>query len=234
MDAGVNENKVKILVIDDDHISREMLGNALKHYQYAVDLAENVQVAMKWILEHNYSVIITDKNMPDTQGGDQGGMEILRYAKMHLPATEVILLTAFGSIESAIEAMKHGAFDYVTKPLDHKELNNKIERILDYQSFINPKNTISIYRTLHNAILTLMQEQGKFNEQDLHQALKEIDKTIDHFFRAQKEWERVLLIQKEALGRIAAYAEQLKENQGENGPFKDLLEKIYSEANKRI
>lgn len=106
--------------------------------------------------------------------------------------------------------------DYITKPLDLKELKNKIERILDYRSFINPQNIILIYRTLHNAILTFMQDQGRPAAEDPHQALKETDKTIDHFFRAQKEWERVLLIQKEALGKVAVYAEQLKEVAGEN------------------
>lgn len=222
------------MVVDDDRISREMVGNALTKYQYDVDMTENVQTAMERILECNYAVIITDKNMPDTQGGDQGGMEILKYAKMHLPATEVIIITAFGSIESAIESMKNGAFDYIAKPLDPKELKEKIERILDYRSFINPKNTISIYRTLHNAVLTLIQNQGKPTVEDPHQALKEIDKTIDHFFRAQKEWERVLLIQKEALGNIAAYAEQLKGTVGENSSQQNLLEKICNEASKRI
>jgi len=230
----VTENKNKIMVVDDDRISREMVGNALTKYQYDVDMTENVQTAMERILECNYAVIITDKNMPDTQGGDQGGMEILKYAKMHLPATEVIIITAFGSIESAIESMKNGAFDYIAKPLDPKELKEKIERILDYRSFINPKNTISIYRTLHNAVLTLIQNQGKPTVEDPHQALKEIDKTIDHFFRAQKEWERVLLIQKEALGNIAAYAEQLKGTVGENSSQQNLLEKICNEASKRI
>ncbi|RPI78530.1 MAG: response regulator [Desulfobacteraceae bacterium] len=230
----MTENKNKIMVVDDDRISREMVGNALTKYQYDVDMTENVQTAMERILECNYAVIITDKNMPDTQGGDQGGMEILKYAKMHLPATEVIIITAFGSIESAIESMKNGAFDYIAKPLDPKELKEKIERILDYRSFINPKNTISIYRTLHNAVLTLIQNQGKPTVEDPHQALKEIDKTIDHFFRAQKEWERVLLIQKEALGNIAAYAEQLKGTVGENSSQQNLLEKICNEASKRI
>lgn len=228
------ESKVKVLVIDDDHVSSEMVSNALKKYKYDVDTADDVQKAIKLTQEQNYAVIITDKNMPDTQGGDKGGMEILKYIKMHLPSAEVIMLTAYGSIESAIEAMKHGAFDYVAKPLDHKELKDKIERILDYQSFINPKNAISIYRTLHNAILTLMQGQGKLTDEDLHQVLKEIDKNIDHFFRAQKEWERVLLIQKEALGRIAAYAEELKEGFEENGPQQTLIDKICLEANRRI
>jgi hypothetical protein len=79
-----------------------------------------------------------------------------------------------------------------------------------------------------------MQNQGRPAAKDPHQALKEIDKTIDHFFRAQKEWERVLLIQKEALGKIAAYAEQLKEGGGENSLQQNLLEKIIFEANKRI
>jgi len=234
MGIAVTESKIKILVIDDDRISRAMVGNALTTYQYDVDLAETVQNALERILKFNYTIILTDKNMPDSQGGDQGGMEILKYAKMHLPATEVIILTAFGSIESAIESLKYGAFDYIAKPLDPKELKEKIERILEYRSFINPKNTISIYRTLHNAILTLMQDQGRPAAEDPHQALKEIDKTIDHFFRAQKEWERVLLIQKEALGKIAVYAEQLKEGGGENSLLRNLLEKIIYEANKRI
>ncbi|MBW1722847.1 MAG: response regulator [Deltaproteobacteria bacterium] len=228
------EMEWKILVVDDDPISREMVAMSLKKMGYSVDLAEGVEEAIEQTKKEEYAVIITDKNMPDGKGEEEGGMELLKYAKTRLPSTAVIMMTAYASVESAIEAMKLGAFDYLTKPLDNAELREKIDRIRMYKGFLNPEITFRIYKTLHNEILSILEKRGGLSDEQLRKSLKKIDRNIDHFFKAQQEWERIFLLQRNALGEIAILAEQLLERMDESDPRMELIEKICESAAQRI
>lgn len=225
---------VKILVVDDDEDSRNLIANVLHEFGYDVNSAGDLNNAIKLLKDIKYEIVITDKNMPGNNDNTEGGMDLLRFIKNESPETEVIMVTGYATIETAIEAMKLGAFDYIHKPFSVKELKSKIKRLLEYKSFINPNNTINIYRTIHNEILNLIEIRESINDDELHPILTSLDKKIDHFFNAQKKWERVIIEQRQALGIIASYTEQLKESIPPTNPSYGLLEKIGKEANKRL
>lgn len=226
--------QVKILVVDDDEDSRNLICNILNEFGYKVDKSADVKSAIKLIKESKYDIVITDKNMPGLHDNTEGGMDLLRYLKKDASETEVILVTGYATIETAIEAMKLGAFDYIHKPFSVKDLHSKIKRILEYRSFINPDNTINIYKSIHNEILNLIEKRESLNDEELHPLLKSIDTKIDYFFQAQKKWERAIIEQREALGNIAGYIEQIKEMIEHANPIMPLIEKISKEANKRL
>ncbi len=226
--------EVRILVVDDDKDSRNLIANILIEFGYIVEKSADVKSAINLINEKKYDIVITDKNMPGLYDNTEGGMDLLRYLKKDASETEVILVTGYATIETAIEAMKLGAFDYIHKPFSVKDLQNKIKRILEYRSFINPDNTINIYKSIHNEILKLIENRDSLDDNELHPLLKTIDQKIDYFFQAQKKWERVIIEQRDALGNIAGYAEQIKEMIDAANPIMPLIEKISKETNKRL
>lgn len=226
---------VKILVVDDEADVRNIIAAALEKFGYGSDIADSVKIATELMESIEYDIIITDKNMPDDiDGSQEGGMNILRYATKHLPAAEVLIMTGYATIETAIEAMKLGAFDYIQKPFSIEEIREKIERILEYKSFINPENTIPIYKTLHNDILNLLENKHNLTDDERYKLLQSLNTKIDYFFRAQKEWEKIILVQREALAKIGAYVEELKEYIGQTAPSYSLIEKICEESNRRL
>jgi len=116
---------LSILVVDDESDVREVLVELLKEHGYSVTGSETVAEALRKISEDVYDLIITDLKM-----GDRSGMEILRAAKDTTPTVEVIMITGYGTVESAVEAMRLGAFDYIMKPWNMDELLVRVERAL--------------------------------------------------------------------------------------------------------
>lgn len=114
-----------ILVVDDDADMREMILDMLKDRGYNVTIAGSGLDALRMLGEEDYAVVLTDLRMKGMQG-----MELLTEIKRNYPAINVILMTAFGSVETAVEAMKHGASDYLTKPVKKDELVRVIERVV--------------------------------------------------------------------------------------------------------
>jgi DNA-binding NtrC family response regulator len=226
--------EVRILIVDDDEDSRNLIVNILQEFGYKVEKCADVKSAIKMINDNKYDIVITDKNMPGLHDNTEGGMDLLRFLKKDASETEVILVTGYATIETAIEAMKLGAFDYIHKPFSVKDLHNKIKRILEYRSFINPDNTINIYKSIHNEVLNLIENRDSLNDEALHPLLKSIDQKIDYFFHAQKKWERAIIEQREALGKIAAYIEQIKEIVEPTSTIISLIDKISKETNKRL
>jgi len=145
-----------------------------------------------------------------------------------------IMTLWYATVETAVEAMKLGAFDYLTKPFAISDLKEKIDRIMEYRNFINSENTLQIYKTLHKELLSLLQNQDNLPDDKLHDLLKAAGKRIDHLFGAQKEWERIIHIQSEGLQNISEYAEKLKELIPQTNPAYPLVEKICEESKKRI
>src|SRR3972149_4648331 len=106
-----------ILLVDDDEIACQLLAEVLTEEGYKVDTVRSGQEAVEKTETTFYDLVITDLMMPEIDG-----LEILRACKQISPDTLVIMITAFGSLESAIEAMKSGAFDYVSKPFSEDEI----------------------------------------------------------------------------------------------------------------
>ena len=116
----------KILVIDDEASMREMLGIMLRREGYAVEVAESRATAAAVLARGVFDAVITDVKLPD---GD--GIELLRHLKAASPETVVLVMTAYGSTEAAVAAMKLGAEDYLIKPFDVDELKIVVRNALD-------------------------------------------------------------------------------------------------------
>lgn len=226
--------EVRILIADDEKSILELLAQFMEKFGYHVDLAENVTIALSLMGKHKYDIILTDKNMPDAEGNKEGGMTILKYASEHMPSTETIMITGYATIETAVEAMKLGAFDYIMKPIPLNELKEKIDRILDYKRFINSENTLQIYKTLHNQLLNLLENRKDLSDDQLQPMLRTLGSKIDHVFGMQKEYETIIQTQTEALEKIEGYIETLRGAVPRESPYYEVVEKICEESKKRI
>jgi two-component system response regulator PilR (NtrC family) len=118
--------KSKILVVDDEKSMREFLEIMLRRDGFEVDTAENGAAAIERIEKRFFDAVICDVRMPDIDG-----LGVLRKAKETWPDTAVIMITAYASTESAVEAMKQGALDYITKPFKVEEIRIVIKRALE-------------------------------------------------------------------------------------------------------
>ena len=99
----------RILVVDDERSMREVLFSMLKNEGYDVAVAEGGEAAIEAVRRETFDAIITDVRMPKVDG-----LQVLKATKELSPSTVVIIITAFGSSETAVEAMKLGAYDYIT------------------------------------------------------------------------------------------------------------------------
>lgn len=113
----------KILVVEDDKSQREIIGTILEMSRYKVDLAENGLQAWDKIQNQNYKLVLTDINMPELDG-----MSLLKRIRENYPSLAVVVITAYGSISSAVDAMKEGAIDYLEKPFTKDKLILSIQK----------------------------------------------------------------------------------------------------------
>ena len=118
----------QILVVDDDPIECKSLSEFLRLEGYTVDSAEGGAEAIDKLRNKPFQVVLTDVNMPDVTGFD-----VLKHAAENCPDLSVVLITGYGQIEAAVEAIKLGAFDYITKPLIDDGVKLSIERALGQQ-----------------------------------------------------------------------------------------------------
>jgi two-component system response regulator PilR (NtrC family) len=118
--------KNKILVVDDEKSMREFLEIMLRRDGYDVESAESGAIALEKIEKRFFDAIICDVKMPEVDG-----LDVLRKAKETWPDTAVIMITAYASTETAVEAMKQGALDYITKPFKVEEIRIVIRRALE-------------------------------------------------------------------------------------------------------
>ena len=131
--------KKSILVIDDDEIILDSLCEFLSLEGFAATPARSLHEALGELQNDSYSLVITDINLPD---GD--GFELLAAVKQNHPQTVVILITAYGTIESAVKAIKQGAYDYLTKPIIDDELRLAVERALQQQTLMSENEALRL------------------------------------------------------------------------------------------
>lgn len=123
--AGAKKKKgkdINILVVDDEVGPREALRMILKD-RYKVHMAEGGKEALAKIAEMDMDIVLMDISMPDING-----IELLRSIKKTVPDTEVVLITGYPSMDSAIEAMKYGAYDYIVKPFNKEKIDEVIQK----------------------------------------------------------------------------------------------------------
>ncbi|MFT4570026.1 MAG: DNA-binding NtrC family response regulator [Hyphomicrobiaceae bacterium] len=115
-----------ILVVDDETASRESLSDVLTEEGFLVKTARDAMTAMALLDEYEFDLVITDLRMPEISG-----VELLREVRIRSPQTLVILMTAHASVETAVDALREGAHDYMIKPLVYDEVLTKIRHLLD-------------------------------------------------------------------------------------------------------
>lgn len=141
---------LNICIIEDEEILRETLKDDLTDAGYSVTAFEHPIKALEYITKNNVEVVISDIRLPH-----MSGMELLPKIKSVKPQTFVIMMTAYGTIDSAVEAMKKGAYDYLTKPFKKEELLITLERVKElfalqkrnrnYQSHFSSKYSLENY-----------------------------------------------------------------------------------------
>jgi two-component system, NtrC family, response regulator AtoC len=121
----------KILIADDEPLIRNFLKDTFKSKSYDITTAENGSIAIQHLKNDAYDFIITDMRMPINSG-----LDVLNYAKKHHPNSIVIIMTAFGSVEDAVEAMNKGAFNYIIKPFSPNTIETIIEKADEHLGII--------------------------------------------------------------------------------------------------
>lgn len=117
----------RILIVEDEEKMRRVLEIMLSQDGYRIDTAENGLKALPLCEKNRYGLVITDLKMPELDG-----ISLMRKLRKIIPDVPVIVITAFGSIETAVEAMKEGAFDYITKPFDREEIRILVSKALSH------------------------------------------------------------------------------------------------------
>src|SRR5512139_1362899 len=120
-----------LLVVDDDPVTIDLLKEVFTKEGYEVSTALSGEQAVALGLDNLFDMVITDVRM-----GEKDGMEVLRFFKKNAPETTVIMITAFGTIETAIEAIREGAFDYISKPFKLDEIKFTVQRALEQRRLL--------------------------------------------------------------------------------------------------
>ena len=127
----VENPRIKILVVDDEPALCAGIQEGLRREGYLVDAARDAATALKMATETLYNLIVSDVKMPGASG-----LELLAQIREHSRDTLFILMTAFSTVENAVEAMRLGAYDYLPKPIDLKRLRLQVQKALEYQAVI--------------------------------------------------------------------------------------------------
>lgn len=142
---------MNLVVIDDEKTKRITMTDALRNAGYSVESFASSILALQYIEENQVDMVITDIRMPDIDG-----FEVLEKVKKMKNNAAVIMITAFGTIESAVEAMKKGAFDYITKPFSSEELLLIVQRYRQLKSLLDEnvslKKRLEERYSFHNLI----------------------------------------------------------------------------------
>ncbi len=119
-------HKETILVVDDDPVILKSAERILKPYGYEVEIYTSPHDAVKRCSEKNFDLVLSDLRMPEIDG-----LELLKKIKSRSPSTEVIIITGFGTVKTAVEALKYGAYDYIEKPFTPEHLLRTVSQCLD-------------------------------------------------------------------------------------------------------
>ena len=146
----MNASTAQILVVDDERSMRELLEYMLSREGYSLAVAESGRRAIEMVSKSAYDLVLCDIRL-----GDISGLDVLRAAKQKNPRTVVIMISAYATTETAVEAMNEGAYDYVPKPFDNEELKQTIANALERKTLAADREKIDaeLRETIHFGIL---------------------------------------------------------------------------------
>lgn len=172
-----------ILVVDDDRELRETIGEILHGAGFAVHAAASGEEALAVLQQQSFDLVLVDMIMPGI-----GGQELLPLLKRQAPRSKVIMITAFATVENAVEAMRRGADDYLTKPFKVDELLTAVRRVLEEARLrecgfnIEMDSTFScLANAIRREILKLIERQQKLRFMDIARQLGIEDHTKMNF-----------------------------------------------------
>ena len=154
---GKNSPYVKILIVDDDKSIAEVLEGLISNEGRAVHVCHDGMEALERIEKNRYDLILVDLIMPKL-----GGLDILKYAKKINPESIVVILTGYASLETAITAIREGAYDYISKPCKLEEIEIVVENAIE-KIKLNRENR-ALLEKLQNAyheLIELKKEKGE-------------------------------------------------------------------------
>jgi YesN/AraC family two-component response regulator len=142
--------KKKILIVDDEEIVRYSLMNILQAQGYEVDDVSSAEKALEVFNEKKYHLVLTDLVLEG-----MGGLELLENVKVVSPKTLVIVITGYGSIKTAVAALRLGVYDYLLKPCDEDELIIRVRRALEMQNYGQEQKRIQEVSAIAKTTVTL-------------------------------------------------------------------------------
>jgi putative nucleotidyltransferase with HDIG domain len=144
-DPAVSEERARVLVVDDEKFIRDILANFLGMEGYVVRTAEDGRTAVAELERVRYDMVISDLKMPN-----MGGIELLKEIARTSPDTLTVIMTGFGTVETAIDAMKRGAYDYILKPFKVEEIIHIVQRGLEKRRLeaenLRLREAVSLYQ----------------------------------------------------------------------------------------
>jgi DNA-binding NtrC family response regulator len=167
--------KKKVLVIDDEQIVLNSVNKILSHGEYEVEATLSGRQGLEWGLSKNYDVVLTDVRMPD-----MGGMLILRDIKKAKPSLPVIILTGYANVQTAMQAMKLGAAEYIEKPFTPDQLLKAVNTAVSHADALMPEKQALVHKEEILRVLERAAADTEFVYKLLHRwadALEEYDLT---------------------------------------------------------
>ena len=145
----------RILIAEDEEITLNNILDTLQDEGYEVTATKNGSDALQRLDKEHFDVLITDIKMPGLSG-----MELLEKVREAYPAMEVILITGFGSIGSAVEAMRKGAYDYITKPFDLDELTLRVRKIMEQRALKKENLALKTYFNMDKKVSIIAKSES--------------------------------------------------------------------------
>ncbi len=162
--------KPRILIADDEPVTLELIVERLQMEGYEVEVVSGGQQAIEAAEKSTFKVVLTDLSMPD-----MGGMEVLAHFTTHYPETLVIVLTGFGTVATAVQAMKRGAYDYLSKPANPDELVLTLKRAVEHKELKEENVVLRSQIQEHNRIGRLIGQSQPM--QQLYRIIRRVAKT---------------------------------------------------------